>query len=223
MLTKPVNLETIGSLVSIAGNVILLIADLIFAVFISLYFLNTKEKRYAQIMRLRRAIFNDAVNERITKICTTANNLFGKFVEGRLLDSLIVGVLTAMLCVNYQLTLMVLCFVPFVALFTVIFRKFSRKAHRKVKDGTTAINTFLSEHLSGMKIIQIFNREERKAAEFEVKNQHLDKAKRQEIFVFGIFRPMVYMLYVSSVLFLFYIMIFEYRVHFGRMLHQIRL
>ena len=117
----------------------------------------------------------------------------------------IVGVLTAMLLLNYQLTLMVLCFVPFIVLFTVIFRKFSRKAYRKVKDGTTDINTFLSENLSGMKIIQIFNREDRKMSEFEEKNQRLGKAKFGQIFVFGIFRPMVYMLYISSVLCLFYL------------------
>ena len=117
----------------------------------------------------------------------------------------IVGVLTAMLCVNYQLTLMVLCFVPFLLLFTVIFRKFSRKAYRKVKDGTTDINTFLSENLSGMKIIQIFNREDRKQEEFDRKNRTLGDAKQREIFVFGIFRPMVYMLYISSVLCLFYL------------------
>ncbi|MGM9681953.1 MAG: ABC transporter ATP-binding protein, partial [Eubacteriales bacterium] len=77
----------------------------------------------------------------------------------------IVGVLAAMLCLNYALTLMILCFVPFIAFFTVVFRKFSRKAYRKVKDGTTDINTYLSEHLSGMKIIQIFNREEKKKQE----------------------------------------------------------
>ena len=67
----------------------------------------------------------------------------------------IFGVLGAMLMLNYALTLMVLCFVPFIVLFTVIFRKFSRAAYRKGKDGTTDINTFLSENLSGMKIIQI--------------------------------------------------------------------
>ncbi len=117
----------------------------------------------------------------------------------------ILGVLTAMLCLNYELTLMVLSFVPFVALFTVIFRKFSRKAYRKVKDGTTAINTYLSEHLSGMKIIQIFNREERKKEEFDRQNIALGKAKREQIFVFGIFRPLVYMLYISSVLCLLYL------------------
>jgi len=118
---------------------------------------------------------------------------------------IIIGVLVAMLCLNYMLTLMVLCFVPFIVLFTVIFRKFSRRAYRKVKDGTTDINTFLSENLSGMKIIQIFNRENRKMSEFDDKNNKLGKSKRQQIFVFGIFRPIVYMLYISSVLCLLYL------------------
>ena len=118
---------------------------------------------------------------------------------------IIIGVFAAMLCLNYLLTLMVLCFVPFIVLFTVIFRKFSRRAYRKVKDATTDINTFLSENLSGIKITQIFNREEAKAEEFEKKNRHLGVSKHKEIFVFGIFRPMVYMLYISSVLGLLYL------------------
>ncbi len=118
---------------------------------------------------------------------------------------IIVGVLVAMLCVNYELTLMVLCFVPFVLLFTVIFRKFTRKAFRTVKDKTTDINTFLSENLSGIKITQIFNREQKKLEEFEIKNRELQRAKRNQLVIFSIFRPVVYMLYVSSVLCLFYL------------------
>jgi len=118
---------------------------------------------------------------------------------------IIVGVLVAMLCLNYMLTLMVLCFVPFIVLFTIIFRKFSRKAYRKVKDGTTDINTFLSENLSGMKIIQSFNREEQKKDEFDKKNEALGKSKQGEMLVFSIFRPLVYMLYVPSVLCLLYL------------------
>ena len=118
---------------------------------------------------------------------------------------IILGVLVAMLILNYQLTLMVLCFVPFIILFTVIFRKFSRRAYRKVKDGTTAINTFLSENLSGMKITQIFNREEQKKKAFLQRSYKLGKAKQNQIFVFGVFRPMVYMLYTSSVLCLLYL------------------
>lgn len=118
---------------------------------------------------------------------------------------IIIGVLVAMLCVNYTLTLMVLCFVPFIALFTVIFRKFTRKAYRQVKNCTTDINTFLSENLSGIKVTQIFNRENKKLSEFAEKNKKLQKAKRNQIFVFSVFRPTVYMLYVSTVLCLFYI------------------
>ncbi len=117
----------------------------------------------------------------------------------------IIGVLAAMLCLNYMLTLMVLCFVPFIVLFTVIFRKFSRRAYRRVKDDTTDINTFLSENLSGIKITQFFNREEKKLEEFREKNGRLEKSKHQQIFVFGVFRPMVYMLYIASVLCLFFL------------------
>jgi len=117
----------------------------------------------------------------------------------------IFGVLGAMLMLNYALTLMVLCFVPFVVLFTVIFRKFSRKVHRSVTDATTDINTYLSENLSGMKITQIFNQEQRKMEDFLVRSRNLQKAKQNRMFVFGIFRPMVYMLNISSVMCLFYL------------------
>ena len=116
----------------------------------------------------------------------------------------IVGVLVAMMALNYALTLMVLCFVPFVVLFTVIFRKFSRRVHRSVSNATTDINTYLSENLSGMKITQIFNREEQKYQDFLTRSQALSKAKLNRMYVFGIFRPMVYMLFVSSQMCLFY-------------------
>lgn len=116
----------------------------------------------------------------------------------------VVGVFGAMLMLNYALTLMILCFVPFVVLFTVIFRKFSRTVHRNVNDARTDINTYLSENLSGMKITQIFNREEQKMADFLDRSKKLAKAKQQQIFVFGVFRPMVYMLNISTVLCLFY-------------------
>ena len=115
------------------------------------------------------------------------------------------GVLISMLAINYAMTLMLLCFVPFVVVFTVIFRKFSRKAHRAVTDSRTELNTYLSENLSGMKIIQIFNREEEKYKDFLLRSKKLSNAKKQRMLVFGIFRPMVYMLYVSSVLCLLYL------------------
>ena len=118
---------------------------------------------------------------------------------------LIVGYVVAMLILNIKLALLVLAFVPFILLFTYIFRKFSRKAYRKVKNATTDINTYLSENLSGIKVTQIFNQEDRKLKEFEEKNEALCKAKQGQIGVFSIFRPTVYMLYVLSILLLFWV------------------
>ena len=115
------------------------------------------------------------------------------------------GVLISMFAVNYAMTLVMLCFVPFVVLFTVIFRLFSRNAHRAVTDTRTDVNTYLSENLSGMKIIQIFNREEEKMADFLQRSKRLSDAKKKRIIVFGIFRPMVYMLHISSILCLLYL------------------
>ena len=116
----------------------------------------------------------------------------------------IFGVFGAMLTVNLALALVVSFFVPFVVLFTVIFRKFSRKAHQNVTDARTELNTFLSENLSGIKITQIFNRESEKMQAFMERSRALQKAKRQRMFVFGIFRPMVYMLHISCVLCILY-------------------
>ena len=143
---------------------------------------------------------------RVTNDTGAISMMFTNIIVNLVKNSfIIIGVFAAMLCLNYMLTIMVLCFVPFIVLFTVVFRKFSRKAYRRVKDGTTDINTFLSENLSGMKIIQVFNREEQKKDEFDRRNRELGKSKQSEMLVFSIFRPLVYMLYISSVLCLLYL------------------
>ena len=142
---------------------------------------------------------------RVTNDTNAISMMFTNVLVTLVKNSMVLcGVLISMLAVNYSLTLILLCFVPFVALFTFIFRKFSRKAHRAVTDSRTDLNTYLSENLSGMKIIQIFNQEDAKMADFLDKSKKLSTAKKQRMFVFGIFRPMVYMLYISSVLCLLY-------------------
>ncbi len=117
----------------------------------------------------------------------------------------ILGVLAAMLMLNYTLTLMMLCFVPVLVIFTFVFRKFSRAAHRNVSDATTEINTYLSENLSGMKLTQVFNQEDNKMREFLQRSRRLQRAKFGRMFVFGVFRPMVQMLNVSAVMCLLYL------------------
>ncbi len=151
---------------------------------------------------------NIPVGKLVTRVTNDPNSisyLFTNILVTLAKNSMvIVGVLGAMLLLNYALTLMVLCFVPFVVLFTLIFRKFSRRVHRQVSNATTDINTYLSENLSGIKITQIFNRESQKLEEFVTRSRGLKKAKLNRMYVFGIFRPMVYMLFVSSNMCLFY-------------------
>ena len=117
----------------------------------------------------------------------------------------IVSVLIAMFSLNIELTLMVLSFAPFIVLFTIIFRKFSRRAYRRTKDANTDINTFLSENLSGIKITQIFNCEDKKFNEFQKKNKELESSRTGEILVFSVFRPSMYMLYMASIMCLLYL------------------
>ena len=134
-------------------------------------------------------------------ICRMFTNVLVTLIKNVMV---ITGVLVAMLFVNYAMTLVVLCFVPFLALFTFIFQKFSRKAHRAVTDARTELNTFLSENLSGMKITQVFNREQEKLAAFIERSNHQKKAMFRRMFVSSIFRPMVYMMHISCVMCLLY-------------------
>ena len=143
---------------------------------------------------------------RVTNDTNAISYLFTNILVTLLKNVLvIIGVLGAMLMLNYVLTLMVLCFVPFLVMFTVIFRQFSRTAHRNVSDATADVNTYLSEHLSGMKIIQVFNQEDNKLQGFLERSRKMQKAKVGRMFVFGIFRPVVYMLNISAVMCLLYL------------------
>lgn len=169
-----------------------------------------REDLFTHIESLSHGQLNDIpVGKLVTRVTNDTNAIsmmFTNFFVNLTKNAFVIlGILVAMLFLNYELTLMVLCFVPFILLFTVIFRKFSRRAYRKVKDATTDINTYLSENLSGIKVTQIFGREDEKMEEFRQKSQTLAKATQEQIFVFGVFRPLVYMLYISSILCLFYL------------------
>ena len=85
--------NTILILFEYIGNTLFVLTDIIFGLFISLYLLAGKERLYAKIMRTRKALFNHRINERITRVCTIADESFGGFLRGKILDSTIVGVL----------------------------------------------------------------------------------------------------------------------------------
>lgn len=112
----------------------------------------------------------------------------------------IIGLAVVMLIYDYKLALFSFILLPIVILLTVFFRRMARKIYRIYRTRLTDLNTFLSEHLSGMRIIQIFGREERKYEEFHDKNKKLYKAFYNEMLIFAVFRPLMYILSVLSLM-----------------------
>ena len=130
---------------------------------------------------------------RITNDTEAINDLYANIIV-RLFRNVvkIIGLIIVMLALDVKMALLSFVMVPVVAVLTVVFRKLSRRTYQLVKTRITTINTFLSEHLSGMRVIQIFNREKEKCAEFDDKNEDLYKAGFREMMVFAIFRPLIY-------------------------------
>lgn len=112
----------------------------------------------------------------------------------------IIGLAAVMLILDWRLALISFVLLPVVAVLTVVFRVISRKTYRLTRTRLTNLNTFLSENLSGMRIIQLFGREERKFEEFNDKNYKYYRAFYREMLVFAIFRPLIYILSVLSLM-----------------------
>ncbi len=113
---------------------------------------------------------------------------------------MIIGLASVMLILDWKLALVSFVLLPVVAVLTVVFRKISRQTYRVARSRLTDINTFLSENISGMRIIQIFGRESRKFEEFHEKNHSLYRAFFKEMMVFAVFRPIIFILSIFSLM-----------------------
>ena len=136
---------------------------------------------------------------RVTNDTESVNELFTqvlvKFFKNIIM---IVGYAVVMVRINPRMTGYAFIMMPFVFVLTFYFRYLSRKAYRMVRSAITEINIFLSENLSGMRLIQIFTREDQKQKEFEEKNMKYYKASYRELMTFAIFRPSIYGLSVIA-------------------------
>lgn len=112
----------------------------------------------------------------------------------------IVGLAGVMLVLDVRLVAISFVLMPLVIGLTVLCQKIARNIYRLYRTRLTDINTFLSEHLSGMKIIQIFGRQERKFEEFHDKNTKLYKAFYREMLMYAVFRPLIYILSILSLM-----------------------
>lgn len=112
----------------------------------------------------------------------------------------IVGLAGVMLVLDVRLAAISFVLMPLVIGLTVLCQKIARNIYRLYRTRLTDINTFLSEHLSGMKIIQIFGGQERKFEEFHDKNTKLYKAFYREMLMYAVFRPLIYILSILSLM-----------------------
>ncbi|MBQ6382516.1 MAG: ABC transporter ATP-binding protein [Clostridia bacterium] len=110
------------------------------------------------------------------------------------------GLAIIMLSLNTRMALFSFILLPVVAVLTLVFRMISRKAYRLTRTRLTALNTFLSEHISGMKVIQVFGQERKKFLEFEERSGSLYRASFREMMVFAIFRPLIYLLSIGALM-----------------------
>ena len=167
--------------------------------------LTVRKELYAHIQSLSCRYFDltpvGKLVTRVTNDVEALNEMYSGILV-RLFRNIvkIIGLAIVMLTLDLKLALISFVLLPVVAVLTVVFRKISRKTYRITRTRLTDLNTFLSENISGMRIIQIFGREERKFDEFNDRNYKYYRAFYREMLVFAIFRPLIYILSVLSLM-----------------------
>lgn len=164
-----------------------------------------REEVFAHIHSLSLGFFNTTpVGKLVTRVSNdteAVNELFSTILVKLFKNMvLILGYAVVMVSINPRMAGYSFLLLPVVTVLTFLFRFLSRKAYQLTRNKITELNTFLSEHLSGMKLIQIFAREKEKYEEFEQKSLELYRANWREVMTFAIFRPSIYMVSVIAMI-----------------------
>ena len=164
-----------------------------------------REETFTHIHSLSLSFFNTTpVGKLVTRVSNdteAVNELFSTILVKLFKNVVkIIGYAVVMLSINVKMAGISFLLLPLVAILTFVFRHLSRKAYQITRNKITELNTFLSEHISGMKLIQIFAREKEKYSEFEGKSMELYRANFREIITFAIFRPSIYLVSVIAMI-----------------------
>lgn len=167
--------------------------------------LTVRKELYAHIQSLSSRYFDlTPVGKLVTRVTNDVEALDEMYsgILVRLFRNIvkIIGLAAVMLVLDWKLALISFVLLPVVAALTVVFRRIARNTYRITRARLTDLNTFLSENISGMRIIQIFGREKRKYEEFNAKSHNLYKAFYREMIVFAVFRPLIYILSIFSLM-----------------------
>ena len=136
---------------------------------------------------------------RVTNDVETLNELFSTILVTMVKNVvLILGYAGVMLFLQWKLALLSFVLLPVVFLLTRLFTRVYRTTHRITRTKVSALNTYLSENLSAMKLIQIFHREPEKRHEFSQRSEDLFRSNFREIVVYGTFQPLIYFISIVS-------------------------
>ncbi len=129
---------------------------------------------------------------RVTNDVESLNQMYTQVIINLFANSvLIVGYAVVMVGINWRLALLCFAFLPVIFLLTLWFRTLARRIYRIVRTKVSSLNSFLSENISGMRIIRMFAREEAKAEEFRERTGDLYRSQMRELFVMSVFRPVI--------------------------------
>ena len=138
------------------------------------------------------------VGSLVTRVTSDTNALCDLFTNTivNLIKNIfmLIAVVIVMFIKNWLLALSIFIFVPIIFVSTFIFRKYSRANYRIVRKNFSIMNAFLNENISGMKITQIFNQEERKKNEFIELNNNIVKSRHRDVKIFSLYRPFISLL-----------------------------
>ena len=162
-----------------------------------------REEVFAHIHSLSLNFFNTTpVGKLVTRVSNDTeaiNELFSTILV-KLFKNIvkIIGYAVVMLSIDVRMAGISFLLLPLVTVLTFVFRFLSRKAYQITRNKITELNTFLSEHISGMKLIQIFAREEERYRKFEKKSYELYRANWRETMTFAVFRPSIYLVSIAA-------------------------
>jgi len=171
---------------------------------------NIRNEIFEKIINLPMKFYdNTQVGKLVTRVTNdteTLNEMFTTVIIEILRNVvLIIAIVIIMFRLNLTLSLLSLSVLPFVVITTIIFRKVARNNYRSLRKAIADINTFLSEHLFAMKIIQLYNLINIKFNKFLKLSENLKKIYYREINIFAIFRPLMFLFSILSTCIVLYI------------------
>ena len=151
---------------------------------------------FRHLQRMHVAFYDkNPVGRLVTRVTTDVDALNEMFTSGvvSIFEDLFVlaGILAIMLCMNWKLALITFAVLPFIVIATKIFRDRVRDSYRRIRTAIARINSYLQEHVSGMVVLQLFNRERRAYTRFsEINRSHMD-AYKDAILAYALYYPVV--------------------------------